>query len=107
MKTKTGMLICFSIKSERFASTYERNKFFRHLYGWKQIIVKHKHRYTYKRGGLLDEIPHIKVDQSSFIVGSDDFDKIVNFFEEWSDKVIWKNFKVLLDKEIEDLIKKE
>lgn len=105
-KTKTGRLICFSIRSDKFESTYERNKFFRHLYGWKQIIIKQRHKYIYKREGLLDGIPHFKVDQSSFIVESDDFDKIVDFFKEWRDKVIWRNFKVLLDDELEDLMKK-
>jgi len=108
MKEKKAILVCFSVKSEKFESYYERNKFFRGLYGWKQMIRKEisvekgkqKTRekvYTYKRGGLLDEIPHIKVDQSSFIVEQDDFNKIMNFFEEWHDKVIWKNFKILLN----------
>lgn len=105
---KKAVLICFSIKSEKFENYYERNKFFRNLYGWKQtikkeVIVRGKNPktkekfYTYRREGLLDEIPHKKVDQSSFIVPEDDFEKIAKFFKEWEDKVIWRTFKVLLE----------
>lgn len=98
------MLIAFSIKSKKFDSNYERNKFFNALYGWTQTVPKENKKYTYRREGLLDEIPHMKVDQSSFIVPEDDFERIVDFFEEWSKKVIWKTFKVLLSKdEFEDI----
>jgi hypothetical protein len=102
---KKAMLICFSINSEKFESHYERNKFFRGLYGWRQIITKEKRVYTYRREGLLDKIPHMKVDQSSFIVESDDFERVIKFFKEWHDKVIWKTFKVLLsENEMKELL---
>ena len=76
----------------------------------KEVIVSKKQKpqekfYTYRREGLLDEIPHEKVDQSSFIVPEDDFDKITKFFKEWRDKVMWKSFKVLLDEDFEDFFK--
>ncbi|MEM7821819.1 MAG: hypothetical protein QXX38_03360 [Candidatus Aenigmatarchaeota archaeon] len=110
---KRAILIAFSVKSGKFESQYERNKFFRGLYGWKQmirkeVVVRKKQKpqekvYTYRREGLLDEIPHEKVDQSSFIVPEDEFDRIEKFFKEWRDKVMWKAFKVLLD---EDFLKK-
>ncbi|MFQ6120182.1 MAG: hypothetical protein ACE5KE_09885 [Methanosarcinales archaeon] len=112
---KKAVLICFSVKSERFESHYERNKFFRGLYGWRQIITKNvvsdkrpkiqKKVYTYRREGLLDEIPHKKVDQSSFIVPEDSFEKITSFLREWHDKVIWKAFKVLLEEDFDDFFK--
>lgn len=94
---KKAVLICFSVKSGMFESDYERNKFFRELYGWKQIIPKEKKTYEYRREGLLDEMPHMKVDQSSFIVPEDDFDRITTFLKEWHNKVMWKAFKVLLE----------
>jgi hypothetical protein len=100
---KKAVLICFSINSEKFESNYERNKFFRGLYGWKQIITKEKRKYIYRREGLLDEIPHIKIDQSSFIIPESKFEKIIKFFEEWSEKVIWKTFKVLLEESLEEM----
>jgi hypothetical protein len=112
MKEKKAVLVCFSVKSGRFESSYERNKFFRSLYGWKQIIKKeisgNKLRkeekiYTYRREGLLDEIPHKKIDQSSFIVPEDEFEKVEKFFKEWEDKVIWRNFKILLEEDFEEV----
>jgi hypothetical protein len=105
MKKKRAVLICFSVKSGNFESHYERNKFFRGLYGWKQIIPKEKKVYTYRREGVLDEIPHRKIDQSSFIVPEDGFEKIINFLKEWHDKVIWKTFKVLLEEDLEEFFK--
>jgi hypothetical protein len=113
---KKAVLICFSVKSGKFESHYERNKFFRGLYGWKQMITKdvfegrartHKKTYTYRREGLLDEIPHQKVDQSSFIVTEDDFTKIMHFLKEWHDKVMWKSFKVLLEDDMKDFFEEE
>jgi hypothetical protein len=99
------------VKSGKFQSYYERNKFFRELYGWKQVIRREivgrgerskENVYVYKREGLLNEIPHEKVDQSSFIIPEDEFNKIEKFFKEWRDKVMWKSFKVLLDEDLED-----
>ena len=105
--TRRVVLICFNTESGKFESNYERNKFFRGLYGWKQIIPKEKKTYTYEREGLLDEIPHKKVDQSSFFVEEDDFDTIMKFFKEWHDKVICKTFKVLLEEDMEEFFEEE
>jgi len=63
--------------------------------------------YTYRREGLLDEIPHKKVDQSSFIVPEDDFERITRFLKEWHDKVMWKTFRVLLDEDLDDFFEEE
>jgi len=110
-----AVLITFSVRSGKFGSLYERNKFFRGLYGWKQIIRKEvfagqKQRtrekvYSYRREGLLDEIPHEKVDQSSFIVPEEEVERVIKFFREWRDKVMWRCFKILLDDDMEDIFK--
>lgn len=102
---KRAVLICFNIKSDRFKSNYERNKFFRGLYGWKQMIKKEtadgeEKTYVYERTGLLDQIPHKKVDQSSFFVDNDDFDQIFRFFDEWADKVMFNTFRVMVEDDI-------
>jgi hypothetical protein len=103
MKRKKAVLITFTVKTERFDSVYERNKFFRMLYGWKQIIRKELVRkpkekvYVYRRVGLLDEIPHVKVDQSSFIIPEKEFQKVFKFLKEWHDKVMFRTFKILLE----------
>ncbi len=106
MKEKKAVLITFSIRSERFESNSERNKFFKTLYGWNQTVIKtvkgtkiQKKVYEYRREGLLDDIPHEKVDQSSFIIPENEFDKVEKFFEEWHNKVMWRTFKVLMESE--------
>ena len=102
MAEKRGMLISFSIKSTKIRPS-EKTVFFRKLYGWKQVVPNETRTYEYERPGILDEMPHAKVDQSSFIVPEENFDQIMEFFEEWSNKVMLKTFKVLLDRETESI----
>lgn len=102
---KRAVLICFTVRSKKFDSNYERNKFFRGLYGWKQMIKKEmadggEKKYVYERKGLLDDISHKKVDQSSFFVDMEDAEEIFRFFEEWADKVMLNAFKVILEDDI-------
>ena len=98
-KEKVAMLICFHIHSEKFQSNYERNKFFRGLYGWKQIIRRGDSEYEYHREGLLNEVPHIKVDNSVFIVALEEMKKILKYMKEWEDKIDYEFFRVLLEPE--------
>ena len=100
-KEKRGVLITFSMKTSKFRSPSERTVFFRKLYGWKQVVPSEEKTYEYERPGILAKVPHEKVDQSSFIVPENRADQIMDFFEEWHNKVIWKSFKVLLDKDME------
>lgn len=95
---QTAILISFDINSQKFESNYERNKFFSELYGRKQIVIKQSGRYEYRREGLLDEIPHIKVDNSVFIVAMEHMGRMMEFFKEWQDKVETKTFPVILKK---------
>ena len=97
LKEKKAVLISFDVESDRFESPYERNKFFRCLWGWKQVVKKGEERYSYHREGLLNEIPHMKVDNSVFIVALEHMKKILKFFEEWSDKVAWRAFPIMLE----------
>jgi hypothetical protein len=101
-----AILISFDTISDRFASRAERNRFFSGLHGRKQIIIKDSGRYVYRRPGLLDFVPHIKVDSSVFIIALEHMRRMMEFFEEWEDKVMVKAFPVLLDKdEFEELRK--
>lgn len=93
---KVAGLISFDCHSHKFDSNYERNKFFRGLYGWKQVIKKRNTVYKYRRHGLLDKIPHIKVDKSVFIVAIKEMERILDYMKEWEDKIDYKTFKVLL-----------
>jgi len=96
-RKKKAVIVCFSVRSEKFESNYERNKFFRELYGWKQIIKREEKKYIYKRNGLLNRVPHIKVHDSVFIIAKKHLDEIQRFLEEWEDKVIWNVVDILME----------
>jgi len=103
---KKAVLISFSIMTKKFENKSERNKFYKELYGWKQIVKKQEKKYTYRREGLLDEIPHIKVDRSVFIIMKKHMDRMIKFLEEWEDKIKWNVFDVLLDEEQEKMLRR-
>ena len=105
MIKRRAILITFSVATKKFKSNYERNKFFRQLYGWKQTIRKEEKIYTYRRQGILDEVPHIKVDQSMFIITRKHLERIREFLDGWEDKVRWKMFDVILNEEYENLLR--
>ena len=104
---KTAILISFDTDSEKFESRSERNKFYSSLHGRRQIIKKESGRYVYRREGVLDQVPHIKVDSSVFIVALEHMKRMMEFFDEWEDKVLVKSFPVLLDKEEAKKIEEE
>jgi len=93
---KTAVLISFDTDAEKFESAYERNKFFNELHGRKQVIIKENKRYEYRREGLLDEVPHLKVANSVFIIMQEHMRMMQEFFGEWEDKVMFRSFPVLL-----------
>ena len=98
-KGETAILISFDTIKKNFESASERNRFFWGLHGRKQTVVKSSGRYEYFREGLLEEVPHIKVDNSVFIVALKHLQKMLNFFDEWEDKVEIKTFPVLLERD--------
>ena len=102
--TKKAVLIKFSIESRNFNSNTERNIFFRKLYGWKQIVKKEGKRYIYKREGLIDHFPCAKLDKSMLLIQKEYVNEILNFLQEWEDKVKWHMFNVLLDEDQEKLL---
>lgn len=95
----TAILISFNTQTQNFESVSERSKFFEKLHGRKQIIIREKKKYRYDRPGVLDEIPHIPVDNSVFIIMQEHMKQMEQFFNEWEDKVTVKSFPVLLDNE--------
>lgn len=108
MGRKRVVLISFNTRGEKFKSAYERNKFFRGLYGWKQIIPKKEGRnYEYRRHGLLDEMPHIKVSDSTFIIPSKRIREVEDYFDKWAEKVMCDFFDIDMSlKKWEEKIKK-
>ena len=91
------MLICFSTRGKKFRNSSERNRFFKELYGWEQRLRKGRNTYVYKRNGLLDEIKHLKLDQSTFLIEESEVEKILEFFRAWEKKVMWRMLKVILE----------
>lgn len=98
-KKGEAMLFTFHTKSKAFASPSERNRFFSGLYGRKQIVRRSGKEYIYRRRGLLDTIPYIKVDDSVFIVSKSNARKIIRFFERWQDKIEFNMFTILMDEQ--------
>ncbi len=96
-KDNTAILISFDTLKDKFESPSERNRFYWELHGRKQVVVKQSGRYEYNREGLLEEIPNIKVSDSVFIVAMEHMKRMMQFFDEWHDKVEFETFPVLLD----------
>ena len=96
---RNGAVIITFHTMNKFDSNYERSKFFRELHGWKQTVPQNNKRYEYHRKGLLDEVPHIKVADSVFIVAMQNMKRMMNFFDEWSEKVEYDMTNVMLERE--------
>jgi hypothetical protein len=57
------------------------DEFVKKFYG--QTTTSHKGKYRYRRKGLLDEIPHIKLGKGVLIIKHTDLDKVTRFLDEW------------------------
>jgi len=93
-----AVIITFDTKIQDFDSDYDRNKFFRGLHGWKQTVPSGEKKYFYRRNGLLDEVPHIKVADSAFIVAMENMKRVLDYFDEWSDKVDYEIMEIMMSK---------
>jgi hypothetical protein len=96
----TAFIITFHTRTEKFESDYERSKFFRELYGWNQTVPKNDKKYLYRRQGVLDEVPHIKVAESAFIVAMENMKRMMQFFDQWQGKVEFETMEVMLKKKM-------
>ena len=97
-KGDTAILITFDTIKENFESPSERNRFFWGLHGRRQTVTKGSETYEYEKEGLLDEIPNIRVADSVFIIMQEHMKRMMQFFNEWDDKVEFDMFPVILDK---------
>ena len=96
--TTRTVIITFNTNTEEFASNYERNKFFRELHGWQQTVPSGKKRYTYRRSGILDGIPHAKIADSVFMIMEENMKQMQEFFSQWEKKVDWEMHRVSMEK---------
>jgi hypothetical protein len=94
MIRKKAVIITFSTKTDKNS---DRTKFFKDLYGWEQTVPGKKKKYEYHREGFLEKVPHKKIAESSFMIPECEFDKVMQFFEQWHKKVITNAFKILLE----------
>ena len=96
-----AVIITFDTQADKFDSDYERNKFFRELHGWNQVVPHGDKRYEYRRPGLLDEIPHVRVADGAFIVALEHMKRMEAFFDGWHEKVHCEMMKVMMqDREL-------
>ncbi|MBI5332933.1 MAG: hypothetical protein HZB65_05135 [Candidatus Aenigmarchaeota archaeon] len=98
-KNEKVVIVSFDTLSDRFDSDYERNKFFKDLYGWKQTVPGHRKSYNYRRPGLLDGIPHQRISSSVFMVAMEHMKRIEDFFDQWRRKVECDMIEVVLERE--------
>lgn len=87
----TGCLIVFKLQKEMKSTP--RAKFFSGLYGG--LNKSNYGRYTYRRKGLLDEMPHIRLSRAVIIVRTKDKEKILEFLQ---DKACVEIREVILQK---------
>jgi hypothetical protein len=90
------VIVSFNTRGDEFDSNYERNKFFRELHGWKQTVPHGEKRYEYRREGLLDHVPHMKISDSVFAVAMENMRQVEDFFEQWHKKVEYDMIQVMM-----------
>jgi hypothetical protein len=64
--------VCYSLRK---LTSFQRTKFQREMYGFKDISNHGK--YTYRRPGLMDSIKHKKIYYSSLRVSEKDLEKVL------------------------------
>ncbi len=97
MEERPASLLTYKTYRKKFDSVYERNKFYRGLFGYKQTVKRNGKRYEYEKDGLMDEVPNIRIDDSVFIIVKDYTNKVDEYFQSWGDKVSHHIFKVLIE----------
>lgn len=90
-------LLTYDTDSKKFDSVYERNKFYRGLFGYTQTVKKNGKQYRYEKEGLLDEIPSVRIDDSVFILANTRLREVKDYFSSWGDKVTYRIFTVVLE----------
>jgi len=102
------VIISFRTVPSRFSSDYERSKFFRDLHGWKQTVPKNGRKYSYKRQGILDEVPHKKIADSVFMIAMEHMKRMEDFFNEWEEKVEYDFMNIMVKRNtVKDLYGEE
>ncbi|MDY6771154.1 MAG: hypothetical protein SV186_04320 [Candidatus Nanohaloarchaea archaeon] len=99
MAEHEATLIAYDTDRDQFSSLYERNKFYRGLFGYKQKVKKNGKVYRYEKQGLIGRVPNIKVEDSVIIVADRYVDRFIDYLDDWQGKVDYTTFRVMLDDE--------
>ncbi len=75
-----GNIIIFRFKEKTEQKSV--NQFCKKFYG--QDTSSHGGQYRYRRHGLLDEIPHVKLIGGVIIVKKDSAEKVIDFLKEYN-----------------------
>ena len=92
-------LLTYNTIKDRFESVYERNKFYRGLFGYRQTVKKNGKEYEYEKDGLMDRVPNSRIDDSVFILAKKHTPEVLEYFVEWGEKVSHHVFTVVIDDE--------
>lgn len=96
-REKEASLLTYNTHREKFESVYERNKFYRGLFGYKQTVKKNGKEYEYEKEGLMDEIPNSRIDDSVFIIANRYVERVEDYFLDWGEKVSCHIFTVMIE----------
>lgn len=77
---RTGKLVVIT-SIYRKAGQRKTDRFVKKFYG--QTTTSHGGKYQYRRKGLLDKIPNIKLGRGVIIVRHQDLPQITNFLDQW------------------------
>jgi hypothetical protein len=97
MSEEEASLLTYDTKRKKFDSVYQRNKFYRGLFGYKQTVKKNGKEYKYEKDGIMDKIPSIRIDDSVFILAKQHTGEVEDYFSNWGDKVKHHIFTVMID----------
>lgn len=101
-----SLLISYDTHRKRFKTLYERNKFYRGLFGYKQTVKENGKVYKYEKDGLIGRIPHIKVAESVFIIASHNSSPLTKYLDQWTPKVTYTTYNMsLTEKTYKDIDK--
>lgn len=93
----TATIITYTTRQEAFASRSERNRFYRGLFGYRQVVRRNDKVYRYEKPGLMDEVPHIKVADAVVIVERGDADQVTGYLDGWGGKVAYESYPIVLE----------
>ena len=85
--TREAILFSYDTRREKFDSLYDRNKFYRGLFGYRQTVRENGKVYRYEKKGLINKMPHIKVEDSVIILLEEDSPCLREYLERWSFRI--------------------